>query len=83
MCGQTEYQIFVRVQPYIAKLNNGMERSVLAQDVVLVVEPCLVCSVSLLVDALHQHVSMGCKQTAQLEWISREGAVKTMDLKLI
>ncbi|KAM0827327.1 hypothetical protein ACQ4PT_068267 [Festuca glaucescens] len=60
-----------------------MERSVLAQDVVLVVEPCLVRYVSLLVDALRQHVSMGFKQTAELEWISREGAVKTVDLKLL
>ncbi|KAM0824178.1 hypothetical protein ACQ4PT_070379 [Festuca glaucescens] len=60
-----------------------MERSVLAQDVVLVVDPCLVHSVSLLVDALRQHVTMGCKQTAKLEWISREGAVKTVDLNLL
>ncbi|KAM0845161.1 hypothetical protein ACQ4PT_056571 [Festuca glaucescens] len=60
-----------------------MERSVLAQDVELVVEPSFVRSVSLLVDALRQHVSMSCKQIAKFEWISREGAVKTVDLKLL
>jgi hypothetical protein len=32
MCGPNECQIFIRVQPYIAKLNSGMERSVFAQD---------------------------------------------------
>jgi hypothetical protein len=63
MCGPTENQIFIQVQPYIAKLNNRMERSGLAHDVELVVESCLVHYASLLVDAFRRHVSMGCKQT--------------------
>jgi hypothetical protein len=62
----TEYQIFIRVQSYIAKLISGMERSVSARDVELVSEPCRVRSVSMLVDALCQHVSMDCKQTVEL-----------------
>jgi hypothetical protein len=78
MCIEIESQIYIRIQRYIAKLDNGTEQTEQPQDVELVVDPSRMKYVSHVIDALHLCVPIGSDQTTKCR-ISREAGIKPMD----